>query len=147
GRSTSMSLAYSYQDSGQSLGIDGPFQYATAGVAFPVGRKTNVSVNGGAVFYTVGRDRTSTWQGTGRITGRYRRSSWDVEYGRSIGLAYGLERQRILDLASAGWNRTLGRRASLRAGYVYSRSRAIAGDPLAFETHDAVGSLHWDFSR
>jgi hypothetical protein len=147
GRATSMSLAYSYQYSGSGVGIDTPFQYATAGVAFPLGRKTSVSLTGGAVFYTVAGDGTATWQGTARITGRYRRSSWDVEYGRSMGVAYGFARQRILDLASAGWNRALGRRASLRAGYVYSKSTAIAGESLTFETHDAVGSLHLDLGR
>jgi hypothetical protein len=147
GRSTSLSLAYSYQDSGRSLGVDGPFQYATLGVSFPLGRKTTVSLAGGALFYTTVGERTVTWQGNGQVTGRYRRSSWDLQYSRSIGLAYGFALQRVLDLASAGWNRALGRRASLRAGYVYSRSTAIAGDSPAFETHDAVGSLHLDLGR
>jgi hypothetical protein len=66
-----------------------------------------------------------------------------VQFSQSISQAYGLGRQRVANLFSTSWNKTLTRRVGLTASYTYSHSDDPQDRSFSFESETFDAGLDY----
>jgi hypothetical protein len=92
----------------------------------------------------------AVWNPSGGVdfTGRYPHSEYTLRYAHAISQAFGLGRERVLDLVSASISRRLSERVSVRADGSYALSRDPGeGDAFRIRTVSGSGSLRVTLTR
>ena len=89
----------------------------------------------------------TSWLGGAGLAGRFRRTRWDVRYGRSVYQAFGFGRNYLSDYASAFVEHTFLKRLSGRVEAYYRRSQDVFAQSFFFTSQIYRGSLTYRIQR
>jgi hypothetical protein len=152
GPRSSLSFSYSFVDSIVADQRSGLYHTLSLGWNRPLARRIDLSVKAGVARsdvedFTSG-DRTVRYdfQGGGGLAGRWKRTGFTLRYDHTLGQAYGYGRERMADLASTGFSRSLARRLDFLVSYGFGWSRELSGSG-SFLTHSVTSSLTWGLGR
>jgi len=131
---TNLGLGYSHLLSnvqGRLTGTDSLF----ASWSQQVGPRTSISVSAGGSYFRPDSSGSSQLQATGSIGLQHQgqKTSFSLQYGRSVDQAFGFGRLRIGDVASAALSRPLTRNWDLQLAGGYGRSRDPFDPTFAFD--------------
>jgi len=131
---TNLGLGYSYLLSnvqGRLTGTDSVF----GSWSQQVGPRTSISVSAGASYFRPDSSGSSQLQATGSVGLQHQgqKTSFSLQYGRSVDQAFGFGRLRVADVASANLSRPLTRNWDLQLAAGYGRSRDPFDPTFAFD--------------
>jgi hypothetical protein len=114
-----------------------------------LGRRLTASALAGASRYQFVNDDREGWafRGAASLSARFRRSTLDARYDRSIDQAFGFGRDRLSDIFSAGYTVAPNRKVSLRAAGIVGVTRDPVDTAFRFMTQTGMGEISYGLGR